>query len=105
MSQPMLHAHPSAVIVITVHHDTITQCARVVLGESHTVSRTWQRIGRGLWQSHDPEFIEAEDRIGPELAEYLDGLDLPTDVADLLPRPAQNPGEGFARALEEVRRG
>ncbi|GIX37994.1 MAG: hypothetical protein KatS3mg127_1233 [Silanimonas sp.] len=87
MSQPMLHAHPSAVIVITVHHDTITQCARLVLGESHTVSRTWKRIGRGLWQSHEPEFLEAEERIGPELAEYLDGLDLPTDVADLLPPP------------------
>lgn len=79
---------PSAVIVITVHHDTITQCARLVLGESHTVSRTWKRIGRGLWQSHEPEFLEAEERIGPELAEYLDGLDLPTGVADLLPPQA-----------------
>lgn len=92
---------PMAVIVITIRRDSIEQHARLVMGGTHSANRSWQRTGAGSWNTHDAEFIEAEDRIGLELAEYMDALDLPNRVASMLPRPA-TPAV-MAEALKAVR--
>lgn len=104
-TRPTAQVEPMAVVVITIRRDRIEQVARLLMGGTHSASRVWERAGRCSWQSRDPDFGLHEERLGLELAEYMEALDLPTRVADMLPRPAQNPGEGFARALEEVRRG
>lgn len=76
------------------------------MGGRSVVTKTWERQsgpGRG-WISKTPDFIEcAEQRLGRELAEYLDGLPFPFDVSNLLPRPATAAGVASrAAACKEV---
>lgn len=92
-----------AVIVITVRRDRIEQTARLVMGGTHTAARAWERAGAGSWKSRDPEFGLHEERLGLELTEYMDALELPARVAAMLPRPASP--DAVAKAAEEVRRG
>lgn len=98
---------PAAEVRMHIQRDEIALSAQLRMGGAqHAVTQRWLREpGRPGWRSADPVWGLAEARLGLELAEYMEALDLPTRVADMLPRPAQNPGEGFARALEEVRRG
>lgn len=61
------------------------------MGGRVEVTKTWERRSGhgGGWITKTPEFIQcAEQRLGRELAEYLDGLRFPFEVANLLPRPA-----------------
>lgn len=98
-------AEPMAVIVITVRRNSIEQHARLVMGGTHSANRSWFRLREGSegWACRDAEFMAAEDRIGLELAEYMEGLALPNRVASMLPRPASP--DAAAKAAEEVRRG
>ncbi|MGH8077743.1 MAG: hypothetical protein ACREPE_10505 [Lysobacter sp.] len=80
---------PMAVIVVTVLRDRIRQTARLVAGHTRSASRSWQRIGANSWKSRDPEWAEHDGRIGLELAEYMDALELPTRVAAMLPLPRE----------------
>ena len=61
------------------------------MGGRIEVTKVWERRagpGRG-WVTKTPDFIQcAEKRLGRELAEFLDGLAFPFEVANLLPRPA-----------------
>ncbi|HZH44282.1 MAG TPA: hypothetical protein VEY50_09395 [Lysobacter sp.] len=96
---------PMATVVITVLRDRITQTARLVLGRAQTVTRMWTREGNS-WRSRDPDWGLQEERLGIELAEYMDALDLPTRVADLLPRPSSmSAAAALARVAAEVRHG
>lgn len=61
------------------------------MGGRVEVAKVWERrAGKGGgWITNRPEFIQcAEQRLGRELAEYLDSLRFPFEVANLLPRPA-----------------
>ena len=61
------------------------------MGGRVEVAKVWERrAGKGGgWITNRPEFIQcAEQRLGRELAEFLDGLAFPFEVANLLPRPA-----------------
>ncbi|WP_454261470.1 dATP/dGTP pyrophosphohydrolase domain-containing protein [Pseudoxanthomonas mexicana] len=61
------------------------------MGGRIEVTKVWERrAGKGGgWITNRPEFIQcAEQRLGRELAEYLDSLRFPFEVANLLPRPA-----------------
>ncbi|MGO4222113.1 hypothetical protein AB4Y64_09715 [Lysobacter sp. TAF61] len=78
---------PMAVIVLTVQRDRIQQTARLVMGGTRSVQRTWERVGDRSWRSRDADWSEAEDRIGVELCEYMDAVSLPDRVANMLPRP------------------
>lgn len=98
-----LQEPPLAVVVLTVERDRIVQTARLVMGGTHTCKRTWTRQGTCSWRTTDPEWLAGENRIGLELAEFMDDVDLPTRVADMLPRPA-NP-DAAAKAAEAVRHG
>jgi len=81
------HPAPMAVIVLTVQRDRIQGTARLVMGGTRTVSRSWDRVSDRAWRSRDREWSESEDRIGVELCEYMDALSLPDRVANMLPRP------------------
>jgi len=102
------HAAPrsecSVVVMLQIRRDRIALVATLDMGGLHTVSATWSAESPGVWTTRDPEFIAAEDRIGVELAEYLDGLELPFRVARMLPRPATAAGmAAMAEAAREVR--
>jgi hypothetical protein len=61
------------------------------MGGRVEVTKVWERRAGpgGGWVTKTPDFIQcAEKRLGRELAEFLDGLRFPFEVANLLPRPA-----------------
>lgn len=93
---------PCAVVVVTVQRDRIQCTARLMMGGTRTVNRTWNRVGASAWKSRDPEFIDSEDRIGIELAEFVDSIDLPDRVAAMLPRRPS--ADVVAQAAKEVAR-
>lgn len=95
----------AAVVMLHIHRDRVALIATLDMGGHTTVSRTWVADGSGVWRSRDQEFIAAEDRIGVEMAEYLDGLTLPFRVAQMLPKPPTAAGAAaMAEAAKEVRR-
>ena len=100
---------PMAVVVMVITRDRITQHAHLHLGGLHSAHRNFVRGERGFWNSRDPEFILAEDRIGVELAEFVDRLDFPGRVAEMLPRlpgSASTAAREIAAAtVEEIRHG
>lgn len=99
-------SEPTAIVVITIQRNRIQQTARLLLGAPRTANRTWRRGDLcGSWATLDRAWSEHEDNIGIELAEYMDALDLPDRVADMLPRPRAASSDAAARAAEEVRRG
>lgn len=65
------------------------------MGGKVEVTKVWERRAGhgGGWVTKTPDFIQcAESRLGRELAEFLDGMRFPYDVANLLPRPATAAG-------------
>ncbi len=99
---PARHALPpvAAVVVLVITADRIVQRADLQMGTGSSASRTWHRVGPGSWRSSDPEFLNAEDALGLELAEYMDALALPAAVANMLPRhPADPHSLAYRQAL------
>ena len=100
---------PMAVVVMVITKDRITQHAHLHLGGLHIATREHVRTGAHCWKSRDPEFHTHEDRIGIELAEFVDALDFPGRVADMLPRAPGNPASDArqlaAAAVETIRHG
>lgn len=104
-----LGSAPMAVVVTVITADRITQRAHLHMGGIQSAAMDWHRVGPSSWRTNDREFIESEDRLGPALAEYMEGLDLPSKVANMLPRrPADTSSEAFRQAMaaaEELRHG
>ena len=100
---------PMAVVVMVITKDQITQHAHLHLGGFHPATRNFARIGPNSWKSRDPEFQAHEERIGIELAEFVDALDFPSRIADMLPRapasPASDARQMAATAVEAIRHG
>ena len=100
---------PMAVVVMVITKDHITQHAHLHMGGFHPATRNFLRTGPSSWRSKDPEFIEHEQRIGIELAEFVDGLDFPSRIADMLPRvpasPTTDARQVAATAVEALRHG
>ncbi|MFC3549429.1 hypothetical protein ACFOLC_00195 [Lysobacter cavernae] len=95
----------SVMVMLQIQRDSIAIVATLDMGGLHTVSRTWTADPRGGWRTQQPDFIAAEQRIGVELAEYLDALDLPARVARMLPKPPTAASiTAMAEAAKEVRR-
>lgn len=93
-ADPTGHAPPpvAAVVVLVITADRIVQRAELQMGACSSATRTWVRAGAGGWRSRDPDFMAtAEEALGYELAEYMDGLELPERVADMLPRHPADP--------------
>lgn len=82
-----------AEVLVKVDHDRVTLVGTLTMGGQPITSlQQWERrrnSPRGWVRVAGPdEFVDHEDRIGVELAEYLDGLDFPFALANMLPRPA-----------------
>ena len=98
-----LMRQPYAVVVTVVTHDEIHQQATLHIGGREEACRTFQRASWHGWTTHDPEFVTHEDRIGIELAEFADAIDLPVRVANMLPLADGQPSDGARQmAAEEV---
>lgn len=94
----------SVVVMLQIQRDRIAIVATLDMGGLHTVTRTWSMESPGVWRTRQPEFAAAEERIGIELAEYLDALHLPTLVAVMLPKPPTAVGiTAMEEAAREVR--
>ena len=100
---------PMAVVVMVITKDRITQHAHLHLGGLHAATRDFVRTGPESWKCRDPEFIAHDERIGIELAEFVDAIDLPSRVANMLPRVPANPTSDArqvaATAVEAMRHG
>lgn len=77
---------PTARITIDVGHDDMHFGAALHMGATFTASRHFQRAPTGGWFSTETDFAAREVALPPELAEFIDAIDLPAKVADLLPR-------------------
>ncbi|MDR0182427.1 hypothetical protein [Lysobacter arvi] len=96
---------PMAVIVVTVHRDRIEQHARLVMGTAASASRRWTRVGGSSWRCSDADWAEHEEALGVELTEFCEAMDLPSRVADMLPRPPAPASRAAAIAAAEVGHG
>lgn len=93
----------SAVVVLRITHDTITLAGSLNMGQHIAERQCWTRTGRGSFKqaSGPEEFVDRENTIGLELAEFLDGISLPIGVANML--PAKRPStEAVAEAAKAV---
>lgn len=77
---------PHATVTIEVRRDQIHMRAALSMGSSVTATRDWNRDSNGGWRSKDQDFAARELTTGVEVAEFVDGIDLPTRIADMLPR-------------------
>lgn len=98
-----------AEVHIRIERNLVVITGVLQMGGRIESTKIWaRRAGSGGgWVSRTPDFIQvAEDLIGKELAEYLDGLHFPYDVANLLPRPATAAGAAAREAAaKEVAHG
>jgi hypothetical protein len=87
------HAHaevladeaPHARVTFDISHHTIVASVALYMGNTISASRTWCREGNASWRSHENDFAQRSPNLGAELAEFVDCIDLPTRVADMLP--------------------
>ncbi|WP_254574432.1 hypothetical protein [Stenotrophomonas acidaminiphila] len=77
----------SATVVMKITHDTITVLGALSMGQYIAERQCWARTGRGSFKqtSGPEEFVDREDAIGLELAEFMDSISLPVAVANMLP--------------------
>jgi hypothetical protein len=97
-----------AEVHIRIERNVVVLTGVLVMGGRVESTKIWERRhgpGPG-WVSRTPDFVESvEDLLGRELAEYLDAIDFPYAVANLLPRPATAAGAAAREAAaKEVAR-
>lgn len=77
----------AALVVLHVTHDRIVMEARLMMGMAHVARREWHRTGTHGFRSDRGDLVDThEERLGLELCEYVDRLELPVRVAEQLPR-------------------
>ncbi|WP_372165401.1 hypothetical protein [Xanthomonas euvesicatoria] len=100
----------SATITMHVTHGAVVVTAVLNMGPLRQVRQSWERrrgTGTGWKLIDGPRlWTTAEDRISTELAEFMDGLDFPFDLANMLPRrPTAAAAAAVAQAAREVAHG
>ncbi|WP_161964704.1 hypothetical protein [Xanthomonas arboricola] len=100
----------SATITMHVTHGAVVVTATLNMGPLRQVRQSWERrrgTGTGWKLIDGPRlWTTAEDRISTELAEFMDGLDFPFDLANMLPRrPTAAAAAAVAQAAREVAHG
>ncbi|HYG06883.1 MAG TPA: hypothetical protein VD865_10815 [Stenotrophomonas sp.] len=100
----------SATITMHVTHDTVVVAAVLHMGQHRGASQRWERrrgAGQGWKLVDGPRLWTAdEERISTELANFMDGLDFPFALANMLPRrPSVAVSESIAEAAREVGHG
>ncbi|WP_372162841.1 hypothetical protein ACCP91_05200 [Xanthomonas axonopodis pv. cyamopsidis] len=100
----------SATITMHVTHGVVVVTATLNMGPLRQVRQSWERrrgTGTGWKLIDGPRlWTTVEDRISTELAEFMDGLDFPFDLANMLPRrPTAAAAAAVAQAAREVAHG
>ncbi|MFA1791901.1 hypothetical protein [Xanthomonas campestris] len=102
----------SAIITMHVSHGAVVVTATLNMGPLREARQSWERrrgTGTGTgWKLIDGPrlWTTLEDRISTELAEFMDGLDFPFDLANMLPRrPTAAAAVAVAQAAQEVAHG
>ncbi|PPU54528.1 hypothetical protein XdyCFBP7245_17865 [Xanthomonas dyei] len=100
----------SSTITMHVTHGAVVVTATLNMGPLRQVRQSWERrrgTGTGWKLIDGPRlWTTAEDRISTELAEFMDGLDFPFDLANMLPRrPTAAAAAAVAQAAREVAHG
>ncbi|MBV6864071.1 MULTISPECIES: hypothetical protein [Xanthomonas] len=95
----------SATITMHVTHGAVVVTATLNMGPLREAHQTWERrrgTGTGWKLIDGPRlWTTVEDRISTELAEFMDGLDFPFDLANMLPR---RPTAAAAAAVAQAAR-
>lgn len=97
----------SATITLHVTHDAVLVAAVLSMGHHTGVSQRWERRrggGSGWRLVEGPRLWSSEQgRISTELADFMDGLDFPFALANMLPRrPSAAAARAIAAAAQEV---
>ncbi|MCC4621836.1 hypothetical protein LL965_17805 [Xanthomonas cassavae CFBP 4642] len=97
----------SATITLHVTHGSVVVTAALNMGSLREARQSWERrrgSGGGWKLIEGPRlWTAAEDSISTELAEFMDGLDFPFDLANMLPRrPTAAAEAAIAAAALEV---
>lgn len=100
----------SATVTMHVTHGVVVVTATLNMGPLRQVRQSWERrrgTGTGWKLIDGPRlWTTVEDRISTELAEFMDGLDFPFDLANMLPRrPTAAAAAAVAQAAQEVAHG
>ncbi|NIJ79654.1 hypothetical protein [Xanthomonas cannabis] len=100
----------SATITLHVTHASVVVTAALSMGPLREAHQSWERrrgSGGGWKLIEGPRlWTAAEDSISTELAEFMDGLDFPFDLANMLPRrPTAAAAAAMAQAAREVANG
>lgn len=77
-----------AEITVRISHNRVEFVATLDMGGKTSVRQCWERRReRGTWAltSGPEDFVHREEQVGLELAEFVDGMGFPHDVADMLP--------------------
>lgn len=90
--EALLGIDPHAVVTMVIRRDEITTRVMLCMGTAAHAHQTERRQQNMFWRCVDPEWIDHRDRLGTELVEFLESIDLPSRVADMLPRPATAAG-------------
>lgn len=96
-----------ATITMHVTHDQVTICADLAMGRGVAVLQRWKRRsgpGKGWWRVDGPmAFDRCADVLSRELADLLDRLPFPYEVANMLPRAATPAAQAaIAQSQQEV---
>lgn len=100
-------SHAEATITVHVTHDQVTICGDLAMGRGATILQRWKRrsgAGKGWWRVDGPmAFDRCADVLSRELADLLDRLPFPYEVANMLPRAATSAAQAaIAQSQQEV---
>ncbi|MFL0336858.1 hypothetical protein [Stenotrophomonas maltophilia] len=97
----------SATITVHVTHNKVIVTAQLDMGGHRTVQQVWNRRrgSRAGWVLTKGSYpFRDQSSISPELAEFVDNLSFPFDVANMLPGAKASP-KAVAAAAQEVANG
>ncbi|KFA30911.1 hypothetical protein [Xanthomonas vasicola] len=97
----------SAIATLYITHDAVVVVAALTMGQHSSATQRWERRrgpGKGWKLISGPRlFTNEADRISNALADFMDDLDFPFDLANMLPRrPTPAAEAAIAAAALEV---
>ncbi|MEC3890684.1 hypothetical protein [Xanthomonas campestris] len=97
----------SAIATLYITHDAVVVVAALTMGQHSSAAQRWERRrgpGKGWKLISGPRLFTSEaGRISNALAEFMDDLDFPFDLANMLPRrPTAAAKAAIAAAAREV---
>ena len=77
---------PHATVTFDIRHDQIQMRVALSMGNTISANREWKRQPGDGWRTDSEDLAARELTLGVELAEFADAIDLPTRVANMLPK-------------------